>query len=38
MKNINKNIIKLIEKYPFFTDPIILFKTNSKISKDIFLS
>jgi hypothetical protein len=31
MKNINKNIIKLIEKYPFLTDPITLFKTDTNL-------
>jgi hypothetical protein len=38
MNILNGLIIRLIEKYPFFTDPIILFKTNSKLSKDDFLS
>ncbi len=31
MKDINKNIIKLIEKYPFLTDPITLFKTDTNL-------
>jgi len=33
MKNIDKEIISLIEKYPFLTDPITLFKTDSNLEK-----
>jgi hypothetical protein len=38
MNILNELIIRFIEKYPFFTDPIILFKTNSKLSKNDFVS
>jgi len=38
MKLLNKEIINFIEKYPFFTDPIVLFKTDNEISKDIFIN
>ena len=38
MINLDKEIINFIEKYPFFTDPIVLFKTNNQVSKDIFLN
>lgn len=38
MIKIDIQIINLIEKYPFFTDPIVLFKTNSNINNKRFLS
>lgn len=38
MINLNIQIIKLIEKYPFFTDPIVLFKTDNQLSYKDYLN
>ena len=34
----NKILIKFIEKYPFFVDPIVIFRTDSEIKKSYFSS
>jgi hypothetical protein len=38
LKEMNEVIIEFVKKYPFFVDPIVLFRTDSEINIDEFLS
>jgi len=38
LEELNNVIIRFIEKYPFFVDPIVLFRTDSKYKRSDFLT